>query len=481
MTPIKSLATMAITSGLLVASFAVSAQSSSVSYAIKLCNNSPYSSSGCKDILEHYVMGPNAAAHVAEDQKILKKTCKPKKSQSSSCGVLAFAHASGAGVEQNSKKAAKYAKKGCPLEKKKKSKQRPDLISCSYQFEKAKASGDIATAKKFVDRAYIIKSDAGKTELINWMLIEQKGRLGYAVQSGNFRKDCDKGLGIACYADAATWEKSYGWKHRRGPQKLLDVPGMYFQRGCDAGHGQSCAEFARGVKAGKVPSMSSSDAGSLIARACNNGYQSACNSPEGRAAANANYRGISPSLLVNQQLVMADMAIDRGYAPQAVRTLERLSAQAHPEARVRLGSLYLSGAKNFPANRSMALKWYGASAHPDGLYFAALMSAQNGDNAGYSKYMNDAYWAGNKEAKTWWLAKQRSQQAASEAAGRARAAQYAEDKASQYQADRLSMERALNGYGQNAKEKRVCAMIYQGGRMTRECMSEDHFDRYFRP
>ena len=112
---------------------------------------------------------------------------------------------------------------------------------------------------------------------------------------------------------------------------------------------------------------------------------------------------------------------------------------------------------------------------------AALLSAQDGNNARFERFMTDAYFAGNEEAKTWWIAKQKSDQAASAAAGRARAAQYAADRASQYQADRLSMERALNNYGQNESSKRVCAMIYQGGRTTRECMSEDHFDRYFRP
>jgi hypothetical protein len=178
---------------------------------------------------------------------------------------------------------------------------------------------------------------------------------------------------------------------------------------------------------------------------------------------------------------MADMAIARGYAPQAAQTLQRLSAQSSAEAAVRLGSLYLTGAQNFAADRSQALQWFAKSKHPEGLYIAAMMAAEDGNSAAYERYMNDAYWAGNEEAKSWWLAKQRSQQEASAAAGRARAAQHAADRASQYQADRINMERAMNGYGQNAKEKRVCAMIYQGGRMTRECMSEDHFDRYFRP
>jgi len=309
---------------------------------------------------------------------------------------------------------------------------------------------------------------------------DQKGQLGYAVQSGNFRKDCEKGLALACYADAVIWEKSYGWKNRRG-KDLLDVPGMYYQRGCDAGHGESCFEFARGVKANKVPGMSDSDAGGLIARACTNGYQSACESAEGKVAVTADYRGISPALPVNQQMLMADLAIQKGYASQAAQTLQRLSAQSHGEAGVRLGSLFLSGAQNFPADRTQALAWYAASKHPEGLYMAALLSAQDGDNARFERFMTDAYFAGNKEAKTWWLAKQKSDQAASAASGRARAAQYAADRASQYQADRLSMERAMNNYGQNESSKRVCAMIYQGGRTTRECMSEDHFDRYFRP
>lgn len=30
-------------------------------------------------------------------------------------------------------------------------------------------------------------------------------------------------------------------------------------------------------------------------------------------------------------------------------------------------------------------------------------------------------------------------------------------------------------------QKRVCANIYQGGRMTYECMTQEHFDRYFKP
>ena len=338
----------------------LTAQSSNPDYDIKLCNNSPYTSEGCKNTLMHYVKGEQAAANVAADLKSLAKNCNSKKSQTSSCGVLAFAYANGKGVETSAKLAAKYAKKGCPTETKKKSKQRPDLVSCTYQFEAAKKSGDAQTAKKYADRAYIIYSDAGKADIINWLVKDQKGQLGYAVQSGNFRKDCEKGLAIACYADAVIWEKAYGWKNRRG-KDLLDVPGMYFQRGCDAGHGKSCFEFARGVKANKVPGMSTSDAGALIARACTNGYKPSCGGAEGKATASTDYRGISPALPVNQQMLMADLAIQKGYAPQAAQTLQRLSAQSHGEAGVRLGSLFLSGSQNFPADRAQALAWYAAS------------------------------------------------------------------------------------------------------------------------
>ena len=199
-------------------------------------------------------------------------------------------------------------------------------------------------------------------------------------------------------------------------------------------------------------------------------------------AAELSFTGVDPTLPAGEQMLVAEHMLRRGQTSGAVNALKRLAYEQYAPAFYRLGLLHYRGEAGMPQNNTQAANYFDRSEFPDAHYLAAYLYQQMGDTDRQIEQLEKAYFAGHPEATDWYNARTKMRQAESEERSRQTIAQARANEAAEAQMTQSAISRAMSNYGiSDGNDKRVCALIIQGGRMTQECMSEDTYDKYFKP
>ena len=199
-------------------------------------------------------------------------------------------------------------------------------------------------------------------------------------------------------------------------------------------------------------------------------------------AAKLGFSGVDPTLPAEEQMLVAEHMLIKGQTSDAVNAFKRLAYEQYAPAFYRLGLLHYRGEAGMPQNNTQAADFFDRSKFPDAHYLAAYLYQQMGDTEQQISQLEKAYFAGHPEATEWSNARTRMRQAESAERSRQTIAQARANEAAEAQMTQNAISRAMNNYGiSDGNDKRVCALIIQGGRMTQECMSEETYDKYFKP
>ena len=261
------------------------------------------------------------------------------------------------------------------------------------------------------------------------------------------------------------------------------------RRACDADHQIACSYMASLIAANEEKYLPGAGL-MMYARACQLGKGADCNEldfdPAGMdslaLAERIGFDGIDPGLPAAQQFLAAGYAIENGYPEIGVAALRSLAFEHYQPALYRLGWMTLRGESGIEADDIAAAKLLARSKYPDAHYAAALVYNKYSDERNFVTQMTAAAFAGYPAAKEWYDAEQAAQRARSDAIGRQLREQTAQNRLAESQMMRSAIDRAMSNYYQpDGADDRVCANIIFGGRMTRECMAESTFDKYYRP
>ena len=405
----------------------------------------------------------------------LAKACKK---DGAMCYGAAEAYATGAGVKANPKKALELAKTGCETH--------GDRNSCLIGGSLIADSGIADAGKESLKYIFRICRADRMADCItaNDIYLDANAETAPGESAAGWydhRKMVEDRLKVMCEAGQALACRAFGasraHNHRLNTQShntnLLSI--QAYRMGCDLDDGPSCAALVplfqeTNAKMGVSPDPAAAEA--FAAKACRLGEATACSTS---TPAEPPADRVDPTLSYPEQMLVAELALENGKTQMALDALNRLAQEERPEAGLRLGVLYLQG-ESVPADRRRAIGYLEASEHPDAAMLRAQLAVQDGDTAKYDEYMNKAYWAGNKAAEPWFLARQRAYLDAAEARDKEMIAQARRNDAENARYEAELINRAMNNYYLPKKtEPMVCGLFREGGGLVNKCLSREYY------
>lgn len=254
-----------------------------------------------------------------------------------------------------------------------------------------------------------------------------------------------------------------------------------YRAACDKNDAYSCSRlvelYSNNIPKQRVtPDLKS--AAAFAAKSCSLGQSQHCT--KGLAAQSAAADVIDASLPYQQQMLVAELALQDGKTQMALEALNRMAAEKRDEANYRLGVLYLTGAPGVEPNRSRGYFYLEQSGYPEAALLRAKLAVQDNNAEAYAIYMNKAYWAGSKEAEPWWQNKQRAYLDAAAASDKRMIADARENDRQNAAYEAELIKRAMNNYYQpQDKKPMVCGLFREGGGMVNRCLSRDYYTKKY--
>jgi hypothetical protein len=180
-----------------------------------------------------------------------------------SCSILGSMHWRGDGVDKDWGKSVELHREAC---------DKGVMRSCRYAGNSLLtgrgAKKDLKAAAALLDKACVAGDGIGCVEL---------GRLELERDNGDvavykFRRACYGGEYVGCAELGVMYKKGAG-----GLRANPKIAAKFFEKGCKEGSPLACAELAEAHRAGKGVKKDRAKAKELYARACNRGYETACN------------------------------------------------------------------------------------------------------------------------------------------------------------------------------------------------------------
>ena len=324
-----------------------------------------------------------------------------------------------------------------------------------------------------------LDANKSQTSLSFWYGSGSSGHDGLVYRP--LKQMCANGMAAACKANGDMWLLKN--KVNDGGALQTNMLAIQAYRGaCDSDDAESCSQLVElyGQNIPKQRVVADIETAKAFAvKACKLGQSQHC-SPGGVATAAAGSDTIDPSLSYQEQMLVAELALRDGKTKMALDALERMASENRDEANYRLGILHLTGEAGVSKNRSRAYLYLEKSGYPESALLRANLAIQDNDAAAYNTYMNKAYWAGSKEAESWWQNKQRAYLDAAEASSKRMIADAKENKRSNDAYEAELIKRAMNNYYlPQDREPVVCGLFREGGGLVKKCLTREYYTKKY--
>lgn len=343
------------------------------------------------------------------------------------------------------------------------------------------------------------------------------GSAAACVRAGYMYRD---GLGVAANAEMARRNFSIGCSRSGGDgDGCLQQGRMYadglgiarhdgnalnsFRAGCAIQNMESCALVGFMALNGRGMTADADLAVREYRRACDGGVDFACSNLEAIRASGpggAGYaeltareavaRTFPANLPQEQRYLLASAALADGNTGLALAAFQALAEEGMTEAAFNLGQIYYNG-QGVPQDHARAVRYFQRAVNGGHPYAQFIMAQfyQRGFLVEHNPIwaialMRGAAEGGIADADPIWRAWQNDREAYFDAQQARMVEQHRQNEESQRQADAANMARIWGLYADRQAQReggQVCGNIYQGGRANWQCMSRDHFDRYYNP